>query len=322
MVSSTKPCRPLAVARRHAPAHAGATRATALAAPLSDSFMDVRALLDQRSGPHAAARRICLMNSRSRICREAARLCRGSLVFLAGILLAVSASAVATEMTGRVVSVADSDTLTVLHDRKPVRVRLTEIDAPERGQPFGRRSTQSLRGMCANTVARVQIAGTDRYQRTLGRVWCGGLDTSAEQVRRGMAWVYDQYVTDQDLYAVQKTARLTGRGLWAEPAPVPPWLWRRGVTAVSADGTPASKPARSNTIIGNRAAASIICRPAAPAMTGCRPGIVCCSGPRRQPVPPVTALRATAVDQMSLPSRCQHGIAGMGERNGENALVA
>lgn len=97
-----------------------------------------------------------------------------------------ASAAAGAELTGRVVSVADGDTLTILRDRNQIRIRLTEIDAPERGQAFGKRSTQSLRSMCAGRTARVVVAGQDRYQRTLGRVWCGGLDTSAEQVRGGM----------------------------------------------------------------------------------------------------------------------------------------
>ena len=57
---------------------------------------------------------------------------------------------------------------------------------------------------------------------------CEGVDANAEQVRRGMAWVYDRYVTDRALYAVQTEARDAGRGLWADPDAVPPWQWRRG----------------------------------------------------------------------------------------------
>lgn len=174
-------------------------------------------------------------------------------VLLAVLWLACAAPpAVAAELVGRVVSVADGDTLTLLHGRLQVKVRLTEIDAPERGQPFGKRATQSLSALCGGKTARVVLAGTDRYQRTLGRVWCQGVDTSAEQVRRGLAWVYDQYVTDPSLYALQDAARRSRAGLWTEPAPVSPWLWRQGVTAVTANGQPLPPAASNAPIIGNR----------------------------------------------------------------------
>lgn len=172
-----------------------------------------------------------------------------ALLLLFAVLLQPAA---AQEITGRVVSVVDGDTLTLLHGREPVTIRLTEIDGPERGQPFGRRSTQSLRALCAGQTARVVLAGKDQYNRSLGRVWCAGVDANAEQVRRGMAWVYDQYVTDHGLYAVQQTARIRRVGLWADPAPVPPWLWRRGIRSAPANGAPQPRAANNAPIIGNR----------------------------------------------------------------------
>ena len=63
--------------------------------------------------------------------------------------------------------------------------------------------------------------------RTLGRVWCGGIDANAEQVRRGMAWVFDRYVKDRSLYPLQDVARSAGLGLWADATPIPPWQWRQ-----------------------------------------------------------------------------------------------
>ena len=69
--------------------------------------------------------------------------------------------------------------------------------------------------------------GKDRYGRTLARVTCDGFDANAEQVRRGMAWVYDRYVTDKSLYAVQEKAKAERRGLWHDDKPVPPWEWRK-----------------------------------------------------------------------------------------------
>ena len=53
------------------------------------------------------------------------------------------------------------------------------------------------------------------------------IDANAEQVRRGLAWVYDRYVTDPDLYPLQDAARTERRGLWADSAPTPPWEWRK-----------------------------------------------------------------------------------------------
>ena len=138
------------------------------------------------------------------------------------------ASAAHADFTGKVVAVADGDTITVMRDLVPVKLRLLEIDAPEKKQAFGARSKQSLSDLCFNKTATLIEKGRDRYGRTLARVRCEGVDANAEQVRRGMAWVYDRYVTDRALYAVQTEARDAGRGLWADPDAVPPWQWRRG----------------------------------------------------------------------------------------------
>lgn len=138
------------------------------------------------------------------------------------------ASAAHADFTGKVVAVADGDTITVMRDLVPVKLRLLEIDAPEKKQAFGARSKQSLSDLCFNKTATLIEKGRDRYGRTLARVSCEGVDANAEQVRRGMAWVSDRYVTDRALYAVQTEARDAGRGLWADPDAVPPWQWRRG----------------------------------------------------------------------------------------------
>jgi endonuclease YncB( thermonuclease family) len=128
-----------------------------------------------------------------------------------------------------VVSVRDGDTLTVLIDRQQVRVRLTEIDAPELGQPFGKRSRQSLSELCFGKTAELEVRDADRYGRTLARVTCAGTDANAEQVRRGYAWTYTRYAgPDSPLHALQEEARAARRGLWKDPVPVPPWNWRRG----------------------------------------------------------------------------------------------
>ena len=132
------------------------------------------------------------------------------------------------DVLARVVSVHDGDTLTVLVDRKQVKVRLTDIDAPELGQPFGKNSRQSLAELCFGKTASLDVRGQDRYKRTIARVTCDGLDANAEQVRRGYAWTYTRYAPKGSLlYAAQDEARAAGRGLWSDPASVPPWEWRR-----------------------------------------------------------------------------------------------
>lgn len=125
-----------------------------------------------------------------------------------------------------VVGVSDGDTLTVLDGQQQIKVRLAEIDAPEKKQPFGARSKQSLSDLCFGKQAEIRAQARDRYGRTVARVTCAGVDANAEQVRRGMAWVYRQYARDKALYVLEAEARADRRGLWADSDPVPPWEWR------------------------------------------------------------------------------------------------
>lgn len=146
------------------------------------------------------------------------------------LTLLLAASPAPAGPQGRVVSVHDGDTLTVLVERRQVRVRLIDIDAPELRQPFGTRSRQSLSNLCFGKMASLEVRGQDRYNRTLARVSCGGADANAEQVRRGYAWTFVRYARpDSPLFALERDARTAHRGLWQDPSPIAPWEWRRSV---------------------------------------------------------------------------------------------
>ena len=131
-----------------------------------------------------------------------------------------------------VIAIADGDTLTARCETpagtENIKVRLAEIDAPEKGQPFGTRSRQHLADLCFQKPSTVTPRTKDRYLRTVATVGCDGVDAGTEQVRAGMAWVFDRYVTDPALYAVQDEARSASRGLWAAQNPIAPWAWRKG----------------------------------------------------------------------------------------------
>lgn len=130
-----------------------------------------------------------------------------------------------------IIAIADGDTLTARCNAPDrivnITVRVAEIDAPEKGQAWGNRSKQHPAALCFEKPAVVKPQTTDRYGRTVARVECDGIDASAEQVRAGMAWVFDRYVNDRTLYAVQDSARGERRGLWADPESQPPWEWRK-----------------------------------------------------------------------------------------------
>lgn len=159
--------------------------------------------------------------------------------FIAGLLLVAVGRASAADISCRVVGIADGDTLTCLSKaNEQIKVRLAEIDAPEKRQPFGERSRQALASTCHGKVAVLNVVDIDRYGRTVARVVCEGTDANADQVRRGMAWVYDRYARDQALYEAQDEARARHAGLWADSAPTAPWDWRKNQRPAAGSGKP------------------------------------------------------------------------------------
>lgn len=164
----------------------------------------------------------CLGSSRKRLTGN----WRNSLL-LVGLLWSLATHA--AEFDGQVVGISDGDTLTVqTDDNQRVRVRLAGIDAPEHDQLYGTAATRSLAALALNRIVRVRRVSEDDYGRVVGVVVADGRDLDAEQVRRGMAWVYRRYSRSRRLYALEAEAKQARRGLWADLNPIPPWDWRHG----------------------------------------------------------------------------------------------
>lgn len=140
--------------------------------------------------------------------------------------LALAASWAHADIAGKVVGVLDGDTIDVLVGQRQVRVRLAEIDAPEKKQPWGTRSRQALSALVFGQQVTVREEGTDRYRRTIGTVFVDGRSVNRAMVGAGMAWAYRRYLYDESLLDVEADARRAARGLWSAPASVPPWDWR------------------------------------------------------------------------------------------------
>ena len=123
--------------------------------------------------------------------------------------------------------VVDGDTVHATKEGKLYKIRLTEIDAPERDQPYGSESTQLLKQLLEDGYFDVDISGIDIYERHLGRLYDNGVDINREMVEQGLAWVYDKYVTDKSFYENQSSAQKNNRGLWQNPESIAPWYWRQ-----------------------------------------------------------------------------------------------
>ncbi len=151
----------------------------------------------------------------------------------AGVLLLACAAAVASPatITGTAKRVLDGDSLVVVAQGREIEVRLAEIDTPEKGQPYADTSRKALQGMVLGKRVRLEVLDTDRYARTVARVYrqVDDLWVNAEMVRRGHAWAYRRYVRDPQLYDIEREARARRVGLWALPEAEqePPWRWRK-----------------------------------------------------------------------------------------------
>jgi micrococcal nuclease len=154
----------------------------------------------------------------------------GSRLLIYVLLLCASSLVQGEEFIARVIAVLDGDTVLVLPEsggRHPAKVRLAEIDAPEKQQAFGEESRRSLSGMVLGRRVRVVSQAVDVYGRLVAHLDLDGLDVNAEQIRRGMAWEYSNYHRDHALVALQAEAQQARHGLWAYGNPTPPWEWRK-----------------------------------------------------------------------------------------------
>ncbi len=163
------------------------------------------------------------------------------------LLLAFCVPAVWAEvLEGRVVSVADGDTITLLDgNRQQHKIRLAGIDAPEMGQAFGKASKANLSRLIYRNQVEVEWHKTDKYKRLVGKVVIDGTDVCLEQIKAGLAWHYKKYEREQPprdrmSYAQAETqARKARLGLWADKQPVAPWEWRAR-SQVKGDATTSS----------------------------------------------------------------------------------
>ena len=149
------------------------------------------------------------------------------ILFLIGALLVSQVSNAEYLKSLKIKRVVDGDTVHVFYQDEVYKIRLTEIDAPERDQPYGSNSTEYLKSLLKEGMVDVDISGTDRYGRKLGRLYWQGMDINRELVSAGYAWVYDQYVTDKSFYENQSKAKSLKKGLWEDQNPLEPWNWRK-----------------------------------------------------------------------------------------------
>ena len=144
-------------------------------------------------------------------------------------LLLLPRSLFAADFTGPVVSVLDGDTLEVLHNQHPERIRLNGIDCPEKSQAYGQKAKQAASALVFEKEVTLHTLGKDKYGRTIADVLLPDeTNVNHELVKEGWCWWYRKYAPgDTVLEGLERDAREARKGLWVDSQPVPPWEWRK-----------------------------------------------------------------------------------------------
>lgn len=146
---------------------------------------------------------------------------------LIALCCCIALGARAETFAAKVIAVMDGDTVMVLRDGQKIKVRLANIDAPEKDQAFGKQSRESLLEMVGKRQVQVDGLAVDQYGRTVGVISVAGRNVNQEQLRRGMAWEYSHFHSDKTCIGLQTEAQQLRRGLWSQDRPQAPWQWRK-----------------------------------------------------------------------------------------------
>jgi endonuclease YncB( thermonuclease family) len=157
-----------------------------------------------------------------------------ALVALLTLLLAGAALGQDLAIRGRCVGCHDGDSITLLApSNTQIKIRVAFLDAPELGQAFGNRAKQAMSDLVFGKEIAVYPHTIDRYGRTVAVVYVDDIDAGLELLHQGLAWCYTRYLPEAsaDIQAsyrqAEADARAQRRGLWGDPTPVEPWVWRR-----------------------------------------------------------------------------------------------
>jgi len=148
--------------------------------------------------------------------------------FLFSSLLLLLCASSHAGITYTVSNVYDGDTVELKSNTgSRLKLRLTDIDAPERNQEFGQKARRALIKLCKGSAISVELAGKDKYNRHLGKLECNQTDASLHMAEHGYAWHNEKYSDNIAVRNAAATARKMNIGLWSAEKPLPPWIWRR-----------------------------------------------------------------------------------------------
>jgi micrococcal nuclease len=149
-------------------------------------------------------------------------------LFVTILFVASAHSLLFAQITGKVVSVADGDTFTLLtDDKEQIKIRLHGIDCPEKSQDYGQVAKQYLSDLVFGKTVEVEKTDVDRYGRTIGKVKAGLIAVNEAMLKAGLAWHYKKYDHNPEWAKLEDDARAAKIGLWSKSDAQPPWDYRK-----------------------------------------------------------------------------------------------
>ena len=147
-----------------------------------------------------------------------------------GLILGLAAACPAlswADFAARVVTVHEGDRLTIHHDGRSETIFLKDIDCPELKQPYGNQAKHALAAYVGNRDIVVRALKRDKQGRVTAEVLLqDGRNVGRELLKEGLAWWQRSRSGDRSLELLEELARASGKGLWADSNPVPPWQWK------------------------------------------------------------------------------------------------
>jgi len=148
------------------------------------------------------------------------------------IAFAFSVQIYSVELRGKVMSVSDGDTLTLKTEDSKFKIRLSDIDAPEKKQSGGEDAKSFLKKIAEGRQVIINYNSLDRYKRVIGTIYIEDVNINLVMVCAGHAWHYKKFSKNEVFATAEVAARSAEIGLWAEENPVPPWEYRKSLKKV------------------------------------------------------------------------------------------
>ena len=133
----------------------------------------------------------------------------------------------AADFVARVVTVHEGDRLTIRHQGRNETIYLKDIDCPDLKQPYGKQAKVATAAYVGNRDVVVRGLTRSKQGRVSAEVFLqDGRNVGRELLKEGLAWRQRSTSSDARLEVIEELARASGKGLWADSNPVPPWKWK------------------------------------------------------------------------------------------------